>query len=163
MKIILIAALTRGKVIGKEGSIPWQIKEDMDFFRTKTSNKSIIMGRKTFESIGRPLPNRLNIVMTGSEEKIRGVIKVNNKEDALQEAKKFSSEIFVIGGQNIYKTFFEEACEMYLTEIDSEIEGDTFFPEWNKSEWIELSREPKKDLSQELNYEFVRYARNLNA
>ena len=74
MKIILIAALDKGRVIGSEGSIPWNIQEDLNYFKEKTTNKAIIMGRKTFESIGRPLPNRLNIVMTRSKEKIDDVI-----------------------------------------------------------------------------------------
>ena len=92
MKIILIAALDKGKVIGSKGSIPWRIQEDLNYFKEKTSNKSIIMGRKTYESIGRPLPNRLNIVMTRSKEEIKGAIIASNKEMALEEAEKFTIE-----------------------------------------------------------------------
>ena len=96
MKIILIAALDKGRVIGSEGSIPWNIQEDLNYFKEKTTNKAIIMGRKTFESIGRPLPNRLNIVMTRSKEKVDGVITAPNKEIAIEKARDFSSEIFVL-------------------------------------------------------------------
>ena len=160
MKIILIAALDKGRVIGSEGSIPWNIQEDLNYFREKTTNKAIIMGRKTFESIGRPLPNRLNIVMTRSKEKVDGVIIAPNKEIAIEKARDFSSEIFVIGGEYIYKEFLEMASEMLLTEIDLDTEGDTYFPKWEESEWLEVSREAKKDDSQKINYEFVRYKRN---
>ena len=98
MKIILIAALDKGRVIGSEGSIPWNIQEDLNYFKEKTTNKAIIMGRKTFESIGRPLPNRLNIVMTRSKEQIDDVIIAPNIEIAIEQARGFSCEIFVIGG-----------------------------------------------------------------
>ena len=159
MKIILIAALDKGRVIGNEGSIPWNIQEDLNYFREKTTNKAIIMGRKTFESIGRPLPNRLNIVMTRSKEQIDDVIIAPNKEVAIEKGRGFSSEIFVIGGEYIYKEFLEMASEMLLTEIDLDTEGDTYFPKWEESEWLEVSREAKKDDSQKINYEFVRYKR----
>ena len=159
MKIILIAALDKGRVIGSEGSIPWNIQEDLNYFKEKTTNKAIIMGRKTFESIGRPLPNRLNIVMTRSKEKVDGVIIAPNKEIAIEKARDFSSEIFVIGGEYIYKEFLEMASEMLLTEIDLDTKGDTYFPRWEESEWLEVSRESKIDDSQKLNYEFVKYKR----
>ena len=159
MKIILIAALDKGRVIGNEGSIPWKIQEDLNYFREKTTNKAIIMGRKTFESIGRPLPNRLNIVMTKSKEQIDDVIIAPNREVAIEQGRGFSSEIFVIGGEYIYKEFLEMASEMLLTEIDLDTEGDTYFPKWEESEWLEVSREAKKDDSQKINYEFVRYKR----
>tara|TARA_B100001029_G_C14936621_1_gene380786 strand:- start:264 stop:749 length:486 start_codon:yes stop_codon:yes gene_type:complete len=159
MKIILIAALDKGRVIGSEGSIPWNIQEDLNYFKEKTTNKAIIMGRKTFESIGRPLPNRLNIVMTRSKEKVDGVITAPNKEIAIEKARDFSSEIFVIGGEYIYKEFLEMASEMLLTEIDLDTDGDTYFPRWEESEWLEVSRESKIDDSQKINYEFVKYKR----
>ena len=159
MKIILIAALDKGRVIGSEGSIPWNIQEDLNYFREKTTNKAIIMGRKTFESIGRPLPNRLNIVMTRSKEKVDGVVIAPNKEIAIEKARDFSSEIFVIGGEYIYKEFLEMASEMLLTEIDLDTDGDTYFPRWEESEWLEVSRESKIDDSQKINYEFVKYKR----
>jgi len=159
MKIILIAALDKGRVIGSEGSIPWNIQEDLNYFKEKTTNKAIIMGRKTFESIGRPLPNRLNIVMTRSKEQIDDVIIAPNREVAIEQGRGFSSEIFVIGGEYIYKEFLEMASEMLLTEIDLDTEGDAYFPKWEESEWLEVSREAKKDDSQKINYEFVRYKR----
>jgi len=163
MKIILIAALDKGKVIGSKGSIPWRIQEDLNYFKEKTSNKSIIMGRKTYESIGRPLPNRLNIVMTRSKEEIKGAIIASNKEMALEEAEKFSSDIFIIGGEYIYKEFMDLASEMLLTEIDLETKGDAFFPKWNESEWKETARKQKKDTLENINYDFVKYERKLNA
>ncbi len=159
MKIILIAALDKGRVIGSEGSIPWNIQEDLNYFKEKTTNKAIIMGRKTYESIGRPLPNRLNIVMTRSIEEIKGVKIALDKEKALEEAKRFSSEIFIIGGEFIYKEFMELASVMLLTEIDLKTKGDAFFPKWNKSEWKEASRHSRIDVLENISYDFVRYER----
>ena len=159
MKIILIAALDKGRVIGSEGSIPWNIQEDLNYFKEKTTNKAIIMGRKTYESIGRPLPNRLNIVMTRSIEEIKGVKIALDKEKALEEAKRFSSEIFIIGGEFIYKEFMELASVMLLTEIDLKTKGDAFFPKWNKSVWKETSRHSRIDVLENISYDFVRYER----
>ena len=98
MKISLIAAFSEGRVIGKDGKIPWTLKEDLKHFRNKTEGCSVVMGRKTFESIGRPLPNRLNIVMTRNPKKLKGVKEVTNREEALKIASSYSEEVFIIGG-----------------------------------------------------------------
>ena len=97
MEIILIAAVDQNLAIGKDGGIPWDIKEDLKFFREKTQNSAIIMGRATFDSIGRPLPNRKNIVMTRSPQDREGVTEVTSVEDAIDEAKIFSQTINIIG------------------------------------------------------------------
>ena len=118
MKISLIAAFAKERVIGKEGKIPWVLKEDLKHFRNKTEGCSVVMGRKTYESIGRPLSNRLNIVMTRTPKKINGVTEVINKERAIEIASTFSEEIFIIGGERIYEEFLPLASKMYLTEIN---------------------------------------------
>ena len=105
MKISLIAALAKERVIGKDGKIPWTLKEDLKYFRNKTEGCSVVMGRKTYESIGGPLSNRLNIVMTRTPKKIKGVTEVINKERAIEIASIFSEEIFIIGGERIYEEF----------------------------------------------------------
>ena len=97
--------------------------------------------------------------MTRSKEKVDGVIIAPNKEIAIEKARDFSHEIFVIGGEYIYKEFLEMASEMLLTEIDLDTDGDTYFPRWEESEWLEVSRESKIDDSQKINYEFVKYKR----
>ena len=161
MEIILIAAVSKDKVIGKQGVIPWKIKEDLSFFKEKTLNSPIIMGRATYNSIGRPLPNRLNIVMTRSTKNTEGVIEVTSVETAIKAASinKDSSRVYIIGGENIYKEFLPIAHKMIITEVDLQIEdGDTFFPEWNISEWKEQSRDQREENG--IRFSFVEYARN---
>ena len=161
MEIILIAAVSKDKVIGKQGGIPWKIKEDLSFFKEKTLNSPIIMGRATYESIGRPLPNRLNIVMTRSVKNTEGVTEVTSVEKAIEAASinRDSSRVYIIGGQNIYKEFLPIAHRMIITEVDLYIEdGDTFFPEWNISEWKEQSRDQREENG--TRFSFVEYTRN---
>ena len=161
MEIILIAAVSKDKVIGKQGGIPWKIKEDLSFFKEKTLNSPIIMGRATYNSIGRPLPNRLNIVMTRSAKNTEGVTEVTSVEKAIEAASvnKESSKVYIIGGENIYKEFLPIAHRMIITEVDLCIkDGDTFFPEWNISEWKEQSRDQREENG--TRFSFVEYTRN---
>ena len=117
------------------------------------------MGRKTYESIGGPLPNRLNIVMTRNPKKLEGVKEVTNKEEALEIASSYSDEVFVIGGEKIYEEFLPMATKMYLTKIDIKVKGDSFFPKWSLNDWKELSRNDEKDLDQNIKYCFLEYKR----
>ena len=161
MEIILIAAVSKDRVIGKQGGIPWKIKEDLSFFKEKTLNSPIIMGRATYNSIGRPLPNRLNIVMTRSVKNTEGVTEVTSVKEAVKTASKNkdSSKVYVIGGENIYKEFLPIAHRMVLTEVELNIEdGDTFFPEWCISEWQEQSRDQREENG--IKFSFVEYTRN---
>ena len=161
MEIILIAAVSKNKVIGKQGGIPWKIKEDLSFFKEKTLNSPIIMGRATYNSIGRPLPNRLNIVMTRSVKNTEGVTEVTSADKAIEAASinGDSSRVYIIGGQNIYKEFLPIAHRMIITEVDLYIkDGDTFFPEWNISEWKEQSRDQREENG--TRFSFVEYTRN---
>ena len=116
MDIILIAALDKNLAIGKDGKIPWDIKEDLRFFKEKTENTAIIMGRATYDSIGRPLPRRKNIVMTKSPKNRDGVIEVGSKEEALKQAEDYSERINIIGGEYIYKEFLPMATKLLITE-----------------------------------------------
>ena len=161
MEIILIAAVSKNKVIGKQGGIPWKIKEDLSFFKEKTLNSPIIMGRATYNSIGRPLPNRLNIVMTRSAKNTEGVIEVTSVETAIEAASinKNSSRVYIIGGENIYKEFIPIANKMIITEVNLHIEeGDAFFPDWNISEWKEQSRDQREENG--IEFSFVEYTSN---
>ena len=129
MEIFLIAAVDKNLAIGKNGKIPWNIKEDLGYFQQNTLNTAMIMGRSTFDSIGKPLPNRKNIVMTKSPANRDGVIEVLDVESAIKEAKKTSNKISIIGGESIYKEFMPIANKLLLTEIDIVVkEADTFFP-----------------------------------
>ena len=161
MEIILIAAVSKDKVIGKQGGIPWKIKEDLSFFKEKTLNSPIIMGRATYNSIGRPLHNRLNIVMTRSVKNTEGVTEVTSADKAIEAASinRDSSRVYIIGGENIYKEFLPIAHRMIITEVDLYIkDGDTFFPEWNISEWEEQSRDQREENG--IRFSFVEYTKN---
>ena len=159
MKISLIAAFAEERVIGKEGKIPWALKDDLKHFRNKTEGCSVVMGRKTYESIGRPLPNRLNIVMTKNPKMLEGVKEVSGRKEALEIASSYSNEVFIIGGEKIYEEFLPMATKMYLTKIYIKVKGDSFFPKWNLNDWKELSRNDKKDLVQNIKYCFLEYKR----
>ncbi|MBI2541424.1 type 3 dihydrofolate reductase [Candidatus Woesearchaeota archaeon] len=141
MKISLIAAMGRNRVIGKDSSLPWKLPEDMKRFKELTLNKPVVMGRKTFESIGKPLPNRKNIILTKDKNyKKEGCIVVHSAEEALNAAKE-NEEIMVIGGGQVFKEFLPMADRMYLTFIDEDFEGDSYFPEYDKEEWKEAKGE----------------------
>ena len=159
MKISLIAAFAEEGVIGKDGKIPWTLKEDLKHFRNKTEGCSVVMGRKTYESIGRPLPNRLYIVMTKNPKMLEGVKEVSSRKEALEIASTYSNEVFIIGGEKIYEEFLPMATKMYLTKIDIKTKGDAFFPKWNVNDWEELSRQDKEDLNQNIKYCFLEYKR----
>lgn len=145
MIISLIAALSENRVIGKNNDLPWHLPDDMKYFMETTKGHHTIMGRKNYDSIPekfKPLPNRTNIVVTHQKDfKAPGCLVVNSLERGLEIANQNGeTETFVIGGSEIYKLAIPYANRLYLTEIHAVIEGDTFFPKVNKTEWIETSR-----------------------
>ena len=151
--------MSNNLVIGINNKLPWKLKKDLQHFNSYTKDKTIIMGRKTYESIGKPLPNRTNIVMTRRPGRLKDIREVYSKNQALAVALEFSKDIYIIGGENIYREFLPLAKKMFLTEIALEVSGDTHFPEWAKKEWIEVSRINKEDQSQDIKYSFVEYKR----
>ena len=160
MNIILIAAIANKGVIGKKGKIPWYLKEDLQHFKNLTTGSTVIMGRKTYESIGKPLPNRINIVLTRNPKNISNIKEVTSIRGALKASLKIKKDVYIIGGEFIYREFLPMAGKMYLTEINLDIKGgDVFFPCWLKEEWREISRSSKKDVDQNINYSFVEYER----
>ena len=146
----------KNRTIGKNNSLPWNLPADMQYFRDKTRGKPVIKGRKTYESIGKPLPNRTNIIITHDNEyKAEGCIVVHSADEALKAAGNVE-EIMVIGGSQIYKEFLPRANRMYLTKIDAEFEGDTYFPEYKIEEWKETSyEEHERDAENQYDYRFV--------
>ena len=142
MTISLIAALAKNRVIGKDNKLPWNLPEDLKHFRDLTLGKPMIMGQKTFESIGKALPNRVNIVLTRDKSfKPEGCIVAYSVEEALKAAEDCEcSEIMVIGGGNVFSQFLPLADKMYLTMIDEDFEGDAYFPEFDWSNWQEINR-----------------------
>ncbi|MBL7856718.1 MAG: dihydrofolate reductase [Cyclobacteriaceae bacterium] len=145
MIISLIAALSENNVIGKNNDLPWHLPDDMKYFMQTTKGHHCIMGRKNYESIPekfRPLPNRTNIVVTRQQHfHAPGCIVVHSLEHALTLAEKNGEqEVFIIGGSDIYGLGMPHAHRLYLTEIKTSLEGDTFFPSYKKNEWKEVSR-----------------------
>ena len=128
----IIAAVSRNGVIGKDGMIPWNIPEDLAFFKKLTAGTTVVMGRKTFESIGRPLPGRENIIIS-STKRFYGdnCTTAENFDDALKKSR--GKDIFVCGGYSVYKEALRYAERLYITEIEASFDGDTFFPYFDKS------------------------------
>ena len=153
--ISLIAAIGKNNELGKGNELIWKLPADMKRFRDITLNHIVIMGRKTFESIGKPLPNRMNIVLTSLKDTSIKDVQVFNSVDDLIHILKEEEEYFVIGGAQIYKQFIGIAKKLYITHIDDECkDADSFFPEIGP-EWNKILYEKSKDNS--LKCEFVIY------
>jgi dihydrofolate reductase len=137
MILSLLVAADENNVIGKDNKLPWHLPQDLKYFKNQTWGLPILMGRKTFESIGKPLQGRKNIVITRNEDwQHDGVDVVHTFEEAIEKAKGFDvKEIFVIGGAEIFKTTFDKADRIYLTRIHHQFEGDTYFPEVSTTNW----------------------------
>ena len=138
--VSVIVAVAENGVIGDKNSLLWHISEDLRNFKRITSGHPVVMGRKTFESLGRPLPNRKNVVITRQDIEIEGCEVAHSLEEALAM---FSAdeEIFIIGGAQIYREAMPIADRFYLTRVHHAYEGDTSFPEWNESEWQKVDSE----------------------
>ncbi|WP_192034827.1 dihydrofolate reductase [Halomonas sp. YLGW01] len=139
--VAMIAAMSRNRVIGVDNQLPWYLPEDLKFFKAMTQGKPLVMGRKTFESIGRPLPGRRNIVITRDVSFAHpGVSVCHDLASALDLADQQAiidgvEEIMVMGGAQIYAQAMAHASRLYLTEVDITLEGDAFFPEFEEAEW----------------------------
>lgn len=137
--------MTKDRVIGKDGTLPWHLSEDLKLFKAHTSGNIVIMGRKTFDSIGRPLPNRRNIVVSKSiqeDEKAAGVEYFPDLDHALAAAQEGDGRIFIIGGASIYHQMIERADRLYISLVDGDFEGDTYFPEIKDDVWKVVKTEP---------------------
>lgn len=136
MSYSIIAAIGRNNELGKNNGLIWSLPNDLKFFKEKTTGKTIIMGRKTFESLPRMLPNRKHIVLSSSDNFPEGVESFDSLEELFQAYKNLEDEMFVIGGGSVYKAFLEYASKLYLTEVDAECkDADTFFPNFDKNDW----------------------------
>lgn len=125
--ISLIVAVDKNLLIGNSKGMPWYIKEDLAYFREVTRGKTVVMGRKTFESIGRPLPNRRNIVITRTPKLIEGVEVINDLDKFIAQSTP-NEDVFIIGGAEIYSQAYPYVEDLYVTHIDAEFSGDTYFP-----------------------------------
>ncbi len=142
MTISMIAAMGQNRVIGRDGNLPWHLPEDFKFFKRKTQGHPVIMGRKTFDSMGKPLPGRHNIVITRNRNlKITGADVVDSLEEALKLVEPSAGETFIIGGSEIYRQGLTVADRIYLTLVHEKFDGDAFFPEFDESNWKVVHRE----------------------
>jgi dihydrofolate reductase len=162
--ISLIWAMDEKRVIGSYNKLPWHLPEDLKFFKRVTMGHPIAMGRKTHESIGKPLPGRENIIITRDRQyKSEGCTILHSTEEFLDYAEKFNEdeEVFVIGGAEIFKEIIPHADRLYLTMIHHQFEGDTFFPTFHIDEWeLESRQMGVKNEKNPYDYEFLIYKRN---
>jgi len=163
----IIVATAKNRVIGNKGKIPWHLPDDFKYFAEKTKNKVVIVGKTTFQSIldlnHKPLPNRTHIVLGGDfADTYDNVFDVNSIEGAQNKAEELSNnqEIFVIGGASIYEQFLSLSNKVYLTEVDCEPIGDTFFPKLKENEWVLISEiAHERDARHDYKFKFKTYVR----
>lgn len=138
--VSIIVAVAQNGTIGDKNTLLWHISEDMRFFKRTTSGHPVIMGRKTYDSLGRPLPNRTNVVISRTAEHIEGCQVARSIEDAIALFPQ-EEEIFIIGGAQIYALALEVADRIYITRVEHDYEGDTSFPAWDENKWQLIERE----------------------
>lgn len=160
MLISMIAAMANERVIGRNNQMPWHLPADLKHFKAMTLGKPVLMGRKTYESIGRPLPQRTNYVLTRDKSwSAPGVIVIHDFEQAIL-AEQDTEELVIMGGGELYRRFLSRANRLYLTFIDLETEGDTFFPDYQEELWERSSVETHiADERNPHNYTFVQLER----
>lgn len=165
-RLALIAAVAENGCIGIDNKLPWYLPDDLKYFKAVTSGKPVIMGRSTFDSLGRPLPNRTNIVITRNRDfrAPEGVRVVHSLDEAIKVAGAVAhiagnEEIVIIGGAQIYAEALPRIARMYLTEVKKSVAGDAFFPAWEKQDWQEAGREQHHYEPAQLDYSFVVYDR----
>ncbi len=160
MSIKLICAVSKNNVIGNKNKLPWNLSEDLKRFRKITNDNVIVMGRKTYDSIGRPLPNRENLVLSKNKKlKIDNVKVFSSPKEILDfyYTKKKKNDLFIIGGTFIYELFIDYCDYLLITYVNKEFEGDAYFPKVNWTEWELVSEEIKYDEKENLNYFFRDY------
>lgn len=159
-EIVIVAALARNGVIGRDNGLPWRLKADLQHFRALTMGHPILMGRKTWESLGRPLPGRRNLVVTRDAGFEAVGAEVFTDPEAAIAAAAGAERLFVIGGAQLYKTLFPRAERLALTEVWADVEGDAHFPMFDRSDFVEERRDVRTaDADNEYDYDFVDYRR----
>jgi dihydrofolate reductase len=162
VSLSIIAAMDQNQLIGVQGEIPWDIPADLKYFKETTMGAPVIMGRKTFESIGFPLPGRRNIILTRNKDyEAEGCEIVHSKKEILDEFLKKKEEAFIIGGAEIYKQFLAYSDKLYLTIIEHQFSGDTYFPKLDWQKWDNVSeKEGTTDSDNPYSYSYHVYQRN---
>ncbi|GAB4409993.1 MAG: dihydrofolate reductase [Microscillaceae bacterium] len=155
-KISLIVALAQNGVIGREGQLPWRLSNDLKWFKARTLGHCVVMGRKTFAAIGRPLPQRRNLVLSRQPGLQLEGVEVFGHQEALCAALPPQEEVFIIGGAEIYALFLPLAQCIYMTQVQASVPGDAFFPPLNPEEWTEISRQFfEQDEKNEFSFEII--------
>ena len=162
-----VVALSNNNVIGVNNSLPWNLKTDLAHFKNYTSNKIIVMGRKTYESIGRPLPNRINLIVSNTIKEINGAELFKSTEDAINKAKELCinknlNEIIIIGGGYLFRDTLSITNKLVLTKVDCNIEGDVFYPDIDLDEWKKLSSKHfTKDSDNDYDFTVITYEKSM--
>ena len=161
MGLALIAAVGANGVLGRNNDLLWHLPNDFKFFKETTKGHPIIMGRKTFDSLGKPLPARTNIIVSRQQDlKIEGCLVFQNLEGAIAKAKELDANPFIIGGAEIYKLALEFADAMFLTHVDFKEEGDAYFPPFHTEDWrMETIAKQEVDDRHKFSYEILSYSR----
>jgi dihydrofolate reductase len=143
-RVVLVAAVAANGVIGLDGEIPWELPEDLKHFRATTTGNTVVMGRRTYEGIGRPLPYRTNVVVTRQQGwTADGVFVASSVPEAIALAEDFDGDVMVIGGAGIYQAAMEHADVQVITEVHLSPAGDTYYPQFDADDWTETRREPR--------------------
>lgn len=164
VRLALIAAVAANGIIGRDGTMPWHLSADLKYFKALTSGKRIIMGRRTWESFPKPLPNREHVVVSSQALGLpEGVRVVRSLAEALALPAPAATPVFVIGGNALYRDALSLVDDLYLTEIETDVDGDTSFPAWNRAQFREISRERHsaslRPNDPEVNLSWVHYIR----
>ncbi|MBA3022518.1 MAG: dihydrofolate reductase [Gammaproteobacteria bacterium] len=160
MSVSLIVAMAQNRTIGVNNTLPWRCPEDLKHFKALTMGHHMIMGRKTFDSIGKPLPGRTTVIVTRNDAlKVEGCLVAHSLPDAIKLSTN-DDEVFIVGGAEIYAQALPLADTLYITEIQQDVDGDAHFPAFNRNAWQETAREVRNQTEpQALQYHFVTYRR----
>ncbi len=158
-RISIISAMARNRTIGINNTLPWRLPEDLKYFKALTLGHHIIMGRKTYESIGKPLPGRTTVIVTRGDYPAPDGVKIAHSLPQAIEVCGADEEIFFVGGAELYAQALSLADRLYLTEIQADVEGDAWFPLFDKRQWREVGRDARNDEASGTSYDFVIYDR----
>jgi dihydrofolate reductase len=157
---VIVAAVARNGVIGRGGALPWRLRSDLRHFRRLTTGHAVLMGRKTWESLGRPLPQRRNVVLSRDPSFTAAGAEVYPTLEAARAALEAEPVVFVIGGEELYRQTLPFVDRLVMTEVEAEPQGDAFFPQWERNRFLEVGRErPEADPDDEYPYQIVAYRR----
>ena len=141
MSLSIVVAMDENRLIGKDNKLPWHLPADLAYFKKNTTGKSIVMGRKTYDSIGRPLPNRRNIVISRNSKTLITGCEVLSSIDDVLSITKDEDEVMIIGGASLCEQLLPQVSRLYITKIEGKFDGDIYFPEYNEADWRQVSCE----------------------